>query len=129
MAQMDLRRKGWTFSAAARQDAIEWMKQHSVRSLFEHMTSELLQEHPDDPMLFLVQLLERRFSKDTSYEEDEAARDHLRATTAQQQFLTESQKAELAEEIRKDISRIQAEVQEQDAEAARLEAEIAALQG
>mmetsp|Transcript_45557 Transcript_45557/g.73434 ORF Transcript_45557/g.73434 Transcript_45557/m.73434 type:complete len:141 (+) Transcript_45557:33-455(+) len=49
----------WKNSPAAKADAVQWLNQRNIRVVLEHVTSELLQAQPDDPLEFMIEVLQR----------------------------------------------------------------------
>ena len=49
----------WKNSKTAKADAVQWVNQRNVRIVLEHVTAELLQSQPDDPLEFMIDTLKR----------------------------------------------------------------------
>ena len=49
----------WKNSKAAKADAVQWVNQRNLRIVLEHVTAELLQAQPDDPLQFMIDVLQK----------------------------------------------------------------------
>ena len=49
----------WKNSKVAKADAVQWVNQRNLRIVLEHVTAELLQAQPDDPLEFMIDVLQR----------------------------------------------------------------------
>jgi len=49
----------WKNSKAAKADAVQWVNQRNIRIVLEHLTSEVLQTLPEDPLEFMITTLQK----------------------------------------------------------------------
>lgn len=49
---------------------MQWVNQRNLRVVLEHMTSELLQKQPDDPMEFMINVLQQTQADNAEFESE-----------------------------------------------------------
>ena len=64
--QFPVYREFWKNSKSAKADALQWVSESKLRVVLEHMTSELLQKQPDEPLEFLVDVLQQGQADDAA---------------------------------------------------------------
>ena len=113
----------WKNSKSAKADALQWVSESKLRVVLEHMTSELLQKQPDEPLEFLVDVLQQG-------QADDAAGAAERPATSASARLTSSAEteAEVLAGFRAERDHWKGKFEAEAAQAAALRAEIVELE-
>lgn len=115
----------WKNSKVAKADAVQWVNQRNLRIVLEHVTAELLQAQPDDPLEFMIDVLQRgQEESEQMSRERPATTDSSRPATA----VGQGKEDEVLEAMQAERDKWRNLYDEEAAKAAGLEKEIAELE-
>mmetsp|Transcript_18678 Transcript_18678/g.29116 ORF Transcript_18678/g.29116 Transcript_18678/m.29116 type:complete len:140 (+) Transcript_18678:195-614(+) len=109
-------------SQVAKLDAVQWTNQRNLRILLEHITAELLQAEPEDPLMFIWEFL------DSYGEGKEAEKKEEAPPPPESHARPESSGGEAVEKMRQECAQWKRDYDEKQSQARRLEQEIKDLE-